>query len=78
MIKLSKSDKIDKEQEARDREFLGNPKVSSHFAVGTYISEYGKGRGLILDRLVSHDETLLRVQWEDGRIENTKPIALNR
>lgn len=80
-IKLSKSDKIDKEQEAKDKELLDNPKLSMHFKVGTFIVQYGKGRGEILAVRrckCSKGETLLRVRWEDGSVSNTKPIALNR
>lgn len=77
--KLSKSDKIDKNEEARIREQLSNPRTSQHFAIGTFIVEYGKGRGEILAVLrCSKAETLLRVRWEDGSVGITKPIALNR
>ena len=81
MIKLSKSDRIDKEQEAKDREVLSNPKKSQHFAVGTFVNVYGKGRGEILARHTCNcpnRETFLHVEWEDGSIGSIRPIALNR
>jgi hypothetical protein len=79
--KLSKSDKIDKEQEAKDKELLNNPKLSMHFKVGTFIIQHDKGRGEILRVLTckcSKRETVLQVRWDDGTISLTKPFALNR
>ena len=46
--KLSKSDTLDKEREARDKELLDNPKLSMHFKKNTFIVVHGKGRGEIL------------------------------
>lgn len=35
--KISKSDTLDKEQEARDKAWLASQKESEHFAVGTFV-----------------------------------------
>lgn len=84
MKKISKSDIIDKEQEARDKDFLNRLVPSQHFAVGTRVAMARKGTGEILDicsrerGCVSTDETALLVRWEDGRVEYIKPYALNR
>lgn len=40
--KLSKSDKIDKDEEARVREWLATKRSSSHFTPGTFVLYNGK------------------------------------
>lgn len=83
MKKISKIT-VDKEQEARDREFLNRSIPSPHFTVGTRVSMFRKGSGEILDvcsrerGCVSTDDTVLMVRWEDGTVEFIKPYALNR
>jgi hypothetical protein len=77
-MKLSKSDTINKTQEAKDREWLNSLKPSEHFSVGSRVIIAQNKRGTVLAVLVSSDETLLRVKWDDDSISNIKPIALNR
>lgn len=69
--KLSKSDKIDPEQEAADRAWLANLPKTKHFAVGTEIVQANKV-GMILER----DGDALKIQWRDDSVSYVRPIAL--
>lgn len=57
-------------------------KKSEHFALGTYICQFRKGRGLV--KAISKDGgTRLLIEWEDGSLEsienpNHKPNWLRR
>lgn len=82
MGKISKSDQ-DPHQTDKDKSELDKllAKKSQHFAVGTRIVEHGRGAGEILKVLTckcSKRETMLWVQWDDGSMSTTMPIALNR
>lgn len=44
--KISKSDKLDREQEAREKAWLATRKESQHFAVGTYVI-YDGGKWMV-------------------------------
>jgi hypothetical protein len=70
--KLSKSDKLDKDEEARIRAQLFASKKSQHFAVGTYLLKPGGARGEILAR---HREWLT-ILWDDGSVAHERVLAL--
>lgn len=72
MKKLSKSDAIDKEQEARERELLTHPKLSMHFRVGTFVI-YNRRRYEIMER----QGPALVIKGEDGVAFVIYPIALS-
>ena len=72
MRKLSKSDKLDKDEEARIRAQLFASKKSQHFAEGTYVCKPGGGRGLILGRWFEW----LTIEWEDGSVTQERVLAL--
>lgn len=72
MRKLSKSDKLDKDEEARIRAQLFGSKKSSHFEVSTYVCKPGGGRGLVLARF----NEWLTIEWEDGSVTQERVLAL--
>ena len=72
MEKLSKSDKLDKDEEARIRDDLMNPKaVCQHFATGTWVVTNNR-RGKVLAK----GHGVMFVQYEDGATEILRPYAL--
>ena len=72
MKKISKSDKLDKEEEARIREQLSTAKKSQHFAVGTCVLAPGGSRGKIIARRGEY----LTVLWDDGTLTTDRTQAL--
>lgn len=56
---------------------MGKISKSQHFEVGTFIV-HANVRGEVLERIVSSDETHLRIKWHDGSMSLIKPFALNR
>jgi hypothetical protein len=76
MRKLSKSDLPD--QKSVDFwAWWANRPLSQHFAVGTKVKTAHNPPAEILEVVVHDTDTLLRIRYEDGRIELIKPIALN-
>jgi hypothetical protein len=75
--KISKSDTTpEMEAKAEEYRLAMLKKQCLHFAVGTWIM-YNNIRGEILDRYQWDGTTYLLVQWEDGSVSRTEPIALN-
>jgi activator of HSP90 ATPase len=78
--KISKSDVLDNEQEARTKHALENWPESQHFTKGTFVMHANK-RGEILAVLrckCPRGEKALRVRWEDDSVSLIEPFALNR
>jgi hypothetical protein len=72
MIKISKSDTLDKEQEQRDKDFFDNQRVSSHFTVGSFVVLPQNQRAEVIDRTGD----LMGVRYADGSIEILRPYCL--
>jgi hypothetical protein len=77
-MKISKKDQPVNmnEQEGTALDELKSRK-SPHFTEDTWVL-YQNRRGKILGRATLRGETILTVDWEDGRLSTIKPIALNR
>lgn len=78
MQKLSKSSKIDKDQEARDKELLANPKLSPHFMVGSKVKIAHLPPATIIDKAYMGRYVAIVVEFPDGTQDTLIPYALNR
>lgn len=80
MGKISKSDLVlpRAEEDAQRAAQAAKPRPKSqHFEVGTFVV-HANVHGEVLERIVSSDETHLRIKWHDGSMSLIKPFALNR
>ena len=69
--KISKSGTLDKEQEAKDKEWLANKKESQHFQVGTWVVYEDRRAEVICNRW-----GLLVVRYEDQTIQILRPWGI--
>lgn len=82
MAKLSKSELSTPEFEERARvatlELAAKREAyNKMWANGAYVWQAGK-RGFIFSRRITSEGTTLRVWWDDGRMTDVMPYALNR